>query len=155
MQVGGMQRWPEPAGRHPGRCGGCAPRGRGTAWDWGAQTAPLQALIICSTISAAPRLCSRDCWYRSLCFSISFSWGGVGQVSVLGSLAWVPRTPSSSLSVSPAPATPATLHPPRGLHPVYLLDLAQVQGPQAGQWLEPKPCVSMHVKSPMFLCAAL
>lgn len=38
------------------------------------RAAPLQALIICSTISAAPRLCSRDCWYRSLCFSISFSW---------------------------------------------------------------------------------
>lgn len=36
---------------------------------------PLQALIIWSTISAAPRLCSRACWYRSLCFSISFSWG--------------------------------------------------------------------------------
>lgn len=34
---------------------------------------PLQALIICSTISAAPRSCRRDCWYRSLCFSISFS----------------------------------------------------------------------------------
>lgn len=34
---------------------------------------PLQALIICRTISAAPRLWSRDCWYSSLCFSISFS----------------------------------------------------------------------------------
>lgn len=34
---------------------------------------PLQALIICSTISAAPRLWRRDCWYRSRCFSISFS----------------------------------------------------------------------------------
>lgn len=37
---------------------------------------PLQALIICRTISAAPRLWSLDCWYRSLCFSISFSCVG-------------------------------------------------------------------------------
>lgn len=42
--------------------------------EW-VQQLPLQALIICSTISAAPRLCRRDCWYRSLCFSISFSCG--------------------------------------------------------------------------------
>lgn len=35
---------------------------------------PLLALIICSTISAAPRACSLACWYRIFCFSISFSW---------------------------------------------------------------------------------
>lgn len=44
-------------------------------WRWGAGL-PLQALIICRTISAAPRLWSLDCWYRSLCFSISFSCSG-------------------------------------------------------------------------------
>lgn len=36
---------------------------------------PLVALIICNTISAAPRACSLACWYRIFCFSISFSWG--------------------------------------------------------------------------------
>ncbi|TNN62820.1 hypothetical protein EYF80_026895 [Liparis tanakae] len=29
--------------------------------------------MVCSTISAAPRSCSRACWYSSFCFSISFS----------------------------------------------------------------------------------
>lgn len=37
-------------------------------------SSPLLALIICSTISAAPRACSLACWYRIFCFSISFSW---------------------------------------------------------------------------------
>lgn len=84
MQVGGTQG----AGRVSRKgCtegdGGCVLIGeKGNAWD-GGQTAPLQALIICNTISAAPRLCSRDCWYRSLCFSISFSWG-VGGAGVSG-----------------------------------------------------------------------
>lgn len=45
-------------------------------------TLPLQALIICSTISAAPRLWSLDCWYRSLCFSISFSCTGQSIMSI-------------------------------------------------------------------------
>lgn len=73
MHVRGMrgQQWV-----HEGQCahGGV----RVCAWGLGAGTAPLQALIICNTISAAPRLCSRDCWYRSRCFSISFSWWGAG-----------------------------------------------------------------------------
>lgn len=34
---------------------------------------PLLALIIWSTISAAPRSCSLACWYSIFCFSISFS----------------------------------------------------------------------------------
>lgn len=41
---------------------------------------PLLALIICSTISAAPRACSLACWYRIFCFSISFSWQAEWQV---------------------------------------------------------------------------
>lgn len=41
---------------------------------------PLLALIICSTISAAPRACSLACWYRIFCFSISFSWQAKWQV---------------------------------------------------------------------------
>ena len=35
---------------------------------------PLLALMVWSTISAAPRSCSRACWYNSFCFSISFSY---------------------------------------------------------------------------------
>lgn len=35
---------------------------------------PLLALMVWSTISAAPRSCSRACWYNSFCFSISFSF---------------------------------------------------------------------------------
>lgn len=49
----------------------CAKPARASLQTAGQQ--PLQALIICSTISAAPRLWRRDCWYRSRCFSISFS----------------------------------------------------------------------------------
>lgn len=43
-------------------------------WKWSRPFLPLLALIICSTISAAPRACSLACWYRIFCFSISFSW---------------------------------------------------------------------------------
>lgn len=46
-----------------------------TAHEVSSSSVPLQALIICRTISAAPRLWSLDCWYRSLCFSVSFSCG--------------------------------------------------------------------------------
>lgn len=45
---------------------------------------PLLALIICSTISAAPRACSLACWYRIFCFSISFSWQAKRQVQSTG-----------------------------------------------------------------------
>lgn len=65
---------------------------RSQTWSWNwtfvqtkvslGLTLPLQALIICSTISAAPRLWSLDCWYRSLCFSISFSCTGHSVMSV-------------------------------------------------------------------------
>lgn len=73
--------------------------------------APLQALIIWSTISAAPRLCSRDCWYRSLCFSISFSCSRARPTgpseSRLTSLAFSPHSliphPSSLLPSLPLP----------------------------------------------------
>lgn len=36
---------------------------------------PLLTLMVCRTISGAPRRCSLACWYSSFCFIISFSWG--------------------------------------------------------------------------------
>lgn len=98
-----------------------------------AQTAPLQALIICNTISAAPRLCSRDCWYRSLCFSISFSWGWVGagfsaQQPSLGpqGLSLLPVCLSSSSYPCHSPIV-RSLHP-QGAHILFVscMDLRQV-----------------------------
>lgn len=47
-------------------------------------TLPLLALMVCSTISAAPRSWSRACWYRSFCFSISFSWIQIPTIYVEG-----------------------------------------------------------------------
>lgn len=41
--------------------------------DWLRGFLPLLALIIWSTISAAPRSWSLACWYSIFCFSISFS----------------------------------------------------------------------------------
>lgn len=49
-------------------------REKATWWPAWKAWLPLLALIICSTISAAPRACSLACWYRIFCFSISFSW---------------------------------------------------------------------------------
>lgn len=66
----------------------------------------MQALIICSTISAAPRLCSRACWYRSLCFSISFSWDRVRTAG-----AGEPRLSSPAFpphSLTPHPCAPCS-----------------------------------------------
>lgn len=63
-------------GRGKGREGRAGWMNRGRSLEEGLDggpSLPLQALIICRTISAAPRLCSLACWYRSLCFSISFS----------------------------------------------------------------------------------
>lgn len=36
---------------------------------------PLLTLMVCRTISGAPRRCSLACWYSSFCFIISFSCG--------------------------------------------------------------------------------
>lgn len=77
--------------------------GAGCLWR-----APLQALIICSTISAAPRLCSRACWYRSLCFSISFSWGRAR--SMVPSESRLPSQLSPPSSPDPHPCVPCFSH---------------------------------------------
>lgn len=87
VPLGPQEMW---AGRMQTGC--VCSGGAGCLWR-----APLQALIICSTISAAPRLCSRACWYRSLCFSISFSWSRAR-----------PMVPSESrLPSEPSPHPPA------------------------------------------------
>lgn len=70
--------------------------------------APLQALIICSTISAAPRVCSRACWYRRRCFSISFSCSRARPTLPSESRPTSPASPPHSLALTLARPDPAT-----------------------------------------------
>lgn len=61
--------WPQITSRGAATPEGAVPRRRESL------VPPLLALIIWSTISAAPRSCSLACWYSIFCFSISFSCG--------------------------------------------------------------------------------
>lgn len=129
---------------------------------------PLQALIIWSTISAAPRLCSRACWYRSLCFSISFSWGRARPTGLsefrLSSSAF-PLTDSSLFSVfllQPHLLVHSfSCDPPLALGTeVCDLPLVPSQGwahrPPRGRWIKSRQYVNLNEeKSYIFMFATL